>query len=230
MVLTAYKTIIHKGHIGKHNILYIFPRLDFSELPGILRLMKRLFLLRFKQFFSLIIGIIRIPFTTEKYGVKRGYRARKSYTHFNDVGWTDQAQREVYEMARSWAEKNDIKQILDLGCGSGYKLVNYFDDEFETVGIEIQETLECLRKTYPERTWLDGLNTDFSELNAKLVICSDVIEHVVDPDEFLDNILKIKDLEYLIVSTPDRLIIRGWYDYGPPRNRQIGRASCRERV
>ena len=54
-------------------------------------------------------------------------------------------------------------------------------------------------------------------LSGDIVNCSDVIEHVLDPDELLNNIKKIKNVKYIFISTPDRNLIYS-ERFGPPYN------------
>ncbi len=42
---------------------------------------------------------------------------------------------------------------IDVGCGSGWKLVNYLSGEFHTIGIETEPALSFLRKTYPDQVF-----------------------------------------------------------------------------
>ena len=41
-------------------------------------------------------------------------------------------------------------RVIDVGCGSGWKLVNYLSKEFTTIGIETEPALSFLRRTYPD--------------------------------------------------------------------------------
>ena len=56
-----------------------------------------------------------------------------------------------------------------------------------------------------------------------LIICSDVVEHIVDPDELLNFICQFS-FKYLVISTPDRekLLYMEYYgsqsQSGPPVN------------
>lgn len=117
-------------------------------------------------------------------------------------------------------EKNNFKSVVDIGCGSAYKLVTYLG-EYETLGLELPVNVELLRNKYPDKAWMVS---DFSltpDIKTDVIICSDVIEHLVDPDELLDYIKKIS-YKYLILSTPDRDLVyesseEGYY--GPPRNK-----------
>jgi hypothetical protein len=54
-------------------------------------------------------------------------------------------------------------------------------------------------------------------LIADLVICSDVIEHMQNPDILMDFIQSIQSRE-IIFSTPERNMQAGVNDFGPPEN------------
>lgn len=144
--------------------------------------------------------------------------ARKEFYHFSAIGDKDLFQKEVYKYAESLAKENNFKKIIDVGCGSGYKLIKNFASNYDFIGMDIRETYNYLIETYPEYDWLDGEKADFSKLEADLVICADVIEHVKDPNELLSKIKSISGVKIIVLSTPDRLLARGWYDYGPPKN------------
>ena len=47
--------------------------------------------------------------------------------------------------------------VIDVGCGSGWKLVNYLSKEFKTIGVETEPALSFLRKTYPDQVPLRKL-------------------------------------------------------------------------
>ena len=86
--------------------------------------------------------------------------------------------------------------------GSGYKLVHYLG-QYDTTDFEVPKTLEFLRGIYPERKWISAPFSDRSHPAADLVISSDVIEHVVDPDELMDFLVSLTR-KWLVISTPDR--------------------------
>ncbi len=77
-----------------------------------------------------------------------------------------------------------------MGCGSGYKLMHMFGN-FETTGIELAETCHWLKLNYPGKKWLEFENTDPGQLKTDMIICSDVIEHVPNPDGLMDFLGKI---------------------------------------
>jgi 2-polyprenyl-3-methyl-5-hydroxy-6-metoxy-1,4-benzoquinol methylase len=176
----------------------------------------RQFLKALKALFLYFMGKLRGLFTPGYYGIKPGYRHRKKEVYWDDTGFTDEFQKEVYELARFHLDKNGYKKVVDIGCGSGYKLMHYFKD-CDTVGIEVGKTVAFLQKQYPGRDWIDAANTNDLPKSADIIICADVIEHLVNPDELL-NLINAMDFRLLFVSTPERKILRGWLDYGPPEH------------
>ena len=147
-----------------------------------------------------------------KYHIREDYVIRPDNEAFDDTPYTDLWQNDVYELAHSIALGYGLPTVLDIGCGSGFKLLKYFKD-FVTVGVELEPTLSWLRKQYPNRLWV-APNT--SALSYSLVICSDVIEHVVDPDALLDSIKKVRP-KRIVISTPDRSML-ACNQSGPPNN------------
>ena len=85
------------------------------------------------------------------------YIINENSTHFDDTGFTGEFQKEVYMLARTILRKMSKSQsnrkllAIDVGCGSGWKLVNYLSREFHTIGIETEPALSFLKKTYPEQ-------------------------------------------------------------------------------
>ena len=53
-------------------------------------------------------------------------------------------------------EKNSVRKltVIDIGCGSGWKLVNYLSREFQTIGIETEPAISFLRDKYPDQASL----------------------------------------------------------------------------
>ena len=137
---------------------------------------------------------------------------------------TDQFQDEVYQAARKLCVENKYKTVLDIGCGSAYKLIKYFRDK-KFVGLDLEPNLSFIKDKYP---LYDFRKSDFNsppEEPFDLIICSDVVEHVLDPDELLAFIGNI-NFKHLVISTPDRDVIQalqksfGWdvKVNGPPHN------------
>jgi len=158
-------------------------------------------------------SIIR-PFSRSEYHIKAGYLHRKTVPHFDDTSFKDEYQNKVYQKAKFILEENKYSKILDVGCGSAYKLFKFFK-QFNFTGVEVGPTLSYLKEKYPKNRFVN-----FEEIkneNFDIIICSDVIEHVEKPDEFLVEISNI-EFEYLFLSTPAREFLPKKYHSGPPRN------------
>lgn len=183
----------------------------------------------FSIFFCLLTATNTIAedknFSTENYFIKRNYISRNSYTHHDDSNQKDEAQNEVYLAAFEFAKEQGLERIADIGCGSAYKLLKYFGD-LDIIGYEIEPMLSILRQMYPFHHWsLSDFNRKLKGHNAcfDLVICSDVVEHLVDPDGLLNWINNQFEFKYLVISTPERdQLIHLWKDPYYSRQSQTG--------
>jgi len=152
------------------------------------------------------------------YFIKEGYIHRPNNKYFNDTENKDEWQKEVYVFARKIADQNNFSKIIDIGTGSSYKLLTNFSD-MQTLGIDVPKTVQWLRKTYPDKLWADR----FEPVQGyDLIIASDVIEHISDPDTLLDLIENSKP-KLIVFSTPNRDLLKSGHN-GPPKNG----AHCRE--
>jgi hypothetical protein len=145
------------------------------------------------------------------------YAHRPDPVHFDDRDQADLYQDAVYRFARDVSVARGFRRIIDVGCGSAFKLMKYFGG-YDTVGFEIEPALSYLKQTYPIRVWRSA--DDVEAFFGDLVICSDVIEHLVDPTSLLRTI-KASPLQMVILSTPALEILaeRGQSPrLGPPDN------------
>ncbi|MDM7860140.1 methyltransferase domain-containing protein [Alteromonas sp. ASW11-36] len=148
------------------------------------------------------------------------YVSRTEYHHYDDTDCEDEWQLEVYLHALGLMKTHGFKRIVDVGAGSGYKLIKYLGD-YDTLGLELPVNVETLRKKYPEHNWQVSEFTTEHQFSADVVVCSDVIEHLVDPDDLL-RFLQHQEFKYLILSTPDRDLVYppdSPFQLGPPRNK-----------
>lgn len=150
----------------------------------------------------------------KNYFIKDSYTCRINNAFFDDTSNTDSWQKEVYLYAKKIFTDFNFTSVIDVGAGSGYKLMQNFKDA-NTIGIDLPQTVGWLRNKYPDRIWIDSLNPI---KNYDLVIASDIIEHLVDPDILLDFIYNSQP-KLAIVSTPDRNLLSSAFHNGPPNNR-----------
>ena len=144
-----------------------------------------------------------------KYFLPDNYQARLNNSHDDERKHLDQYQREVYLYANNLMKRFKFKSVVDIGCGSGYKLIHYLG-EYQTLGVETEPCFSYLKELYPSRDWrLSGQSeTSFpsTQLCADLVLCVDVIEHIRDPEDLIGYLLLL-DFKYCIISTPDRHVL-----------------------
>lgn len=156
-----------------------------------------------------------------RYEISAGYRHRERPQYFNSTAHTDDWQKEVYQTAREILLRDNLRTVYDVGCGGGYKLVHMLG-EFDTTGIDVPETIAVLKERYPDRKWLSENFETLSLPKADLVICSDVVEHVENPDSLMRFLVACAK-KWIVISTPDRNLV---YPYryleknyfGPPTN------------
>ena len=152
----------------------------------------------------------------QHFSIKAGYHDADRAESFDDRQNMDEWQLSVYETALSVLKEINGKTIIDVGCGSAYKLMHLFGS-YETIGVELKETCDWLDKKYPGKKWMPFEVAKKSQLKADLIICSDVIEHLKNPDELME-FLKGISCSCLVMSTPERDLVRGNRDFGPPEN------------
>jgi SAM-dependent methyltransferase len=150
------------------------------------------------------------------FNIEENYVHRTKVTHHDDRTFTDKWQKAIYSRAKELNDQINGNRILDIGCGSGYKLMKNFSDK-ETYGVELEPALSFLIEKYPDRVWLES---DFSrkfEVKFNVIICSDVVEHIENPDNLLEFINN-QQFDYLVISTPAREMYKDNFYMGPPRN------------
>lgn len=106
-------------------------------------------------------------------------------------------------------DQSKNKYIIDLGCGNGY-LVNYLIAQgYNAYGTDASEKgIIIANKTNPGRFFVQDLSSDqlpepLQNIAFDTVISTEVIEHLYDPEKFMDfcrNILKPGG--EIIVTTP----------------------------
>lgn len=136
-----------------------------------------------------------------------------------NVYWDEERMRQseteyqfyVYKRAHAYARSMRYKYIVDIGCGSAKKLNSFFSVRFKTFGIDQQAAINYCKSVYKTGVFLvedfDNPTLRIKELipRADLVICSNIIEHVEDPDTLLDYIKAVSGPETVIfLATPER--------------------------
>ena len=120
----------------------------------------------------------------------------------------------VYKYAFNLIREKKLKTVLDLGCGAGVKLNKIITRiTSNIIGIDKEEAVEYCKSTYKlGRYYVDDFEMPSLVLseNIDLIICADVIEHLLNPDAILNYIKKYSNKKtYILFSTPERDLLRG---------------------
>lgn len=157
------------------------------------------------------------------YGLPTDYEARLQPQYFNDVlADAHLWQADVYRAAAHLADKAHAPCLVDIGCGRGTKLLQYRND-MAIVGIDYGDNIEHLREHWPVGDWhtydLESQIVPAELFRGSVVICADVIEHLVNPLALIQTLKNAcQTAAYVLVSTPDRERLYGGEQKGPPAN------------
>lgn len=152
------------------------------------------------------------------YFLPPNYKTQKNMIPWDDTPYNNEAhQKEVYLLALDVLHKFNLNSVIDIGTGSGYKLIKYFKS-WPFIGVDLPPTVAWLNKKHPQYDWREWCPSLFATCNAELLICSDVIEHIEEPDFFLQSLQCFSTVKKFVISTPDRELVRGPRDIGPPAN------------
>lgn len=157
------------------------------------------------------------------YCIKPGYRARReALTLEHDAGdyWTpariaaaDLYQHDVYELARDCAERmGGGLRIADVGCGYPRKTMRLAPFALAVTAFDQPTLASVVARDFPSLRFrpIDLARPGAAKEHFDLVVCADVIEHLLDPDPclgFLRDLLGSHGI--LILSTPERDRVRG---------------------
>lgn len=120
---------------------------------------------------------------------------------------TEHSERRVREFIFSQAPRNP-NRILDVGCGNAWVAELFCSSANEVVSMDISHTnvgkaLEKFPYKNHSGVVADVLNLPFRENSFDCIIASEIIEHVVHPNHFVENLIRIlKPGGVLLVTTP----------------------------
>jgi len=121
----------------------------------------------------------------------------------------------AYRRARRLATHRGVRTVVDVGCGVGTKLDEFFGDRFDAFGVDQSFAVETARRlgrrgTYVAQNLQQEVPSAALPRPADLVVSSDVIEHLVDPDHVFTYIRMLCGPDTLVVlTTPERIGLRG---------------------
>ena len=124
-------------------------------------------------------------------------------------GRLDFAENEIKEVKNylSAIDSNNVVNILDVGCGTGVISGEFKDSNVHITGIEPSQVACDLAKNRLDSVLCgvyENFTHDFDDASFDVIIAFHVIEHVDDPNNFLDEISRIiKPGGFAVISTPD---------------------------
>jgi len=108
-------------------------------------------------------------------------------------------------------------KVLDIGCGRGEYLQEFRKRGAKVYGIDTDPFLisVCKKKKIPIKK-LD-LETDkfpFKDKFFDLAICSNVLEHLYNPHNLLNEVNRVLDGTFIIMAPNWRYCYKSFFDYG----------------
>lgn len=161
------------------------------------------------------------------------YNENLNNSYYSDLTFS-RYQTTSYFIAAELARRHRCDYIIDIGYGKAYKLSKIYP-EFIPIGVDFKGNLQTAKERYPEFQFVDVnfddpnacafMQTIKKEISPKIlsqsiVISTDVIEHIRDPQECYFDTLKyvLQHAPALVLSTPDRGRKYHAGHKGPPNN------------
>jgi len=160
-----------------------------------------------------------------RYGIKPDYQPNLTSQGYaapdEPAYWTPERialsavyQYDVYKIAAKLMCEPGVASVLDVGSGPPMKLKSLLPPKPLAVHlVDHAESAPLAARLLPSATFT-AANLEIIDLDLyrrfDLVICADVIEHLLDPDPCLHFIRRhLSPAGVLLISTPERDILRG---------------------
>lgn len=160
----------------------------------------------------------------DHYGIRADYRHNLVQSTFDTTGdpqyWNGSRlenaavfQYDVYATAAALIRKHRYRTLLDVGSGPPVKLGSLMPAGLDICLVDQPNTAPLAKEILPQAQFFDAnLENDFPAIDRKfdLILCADVIEHLIAPDACLDFMRRhLSTNGLLLVSTPERDALRG---------------------
>jgi hypothetical protein len=166
-----------------------------------------------------------------RFGMPGAYQQRLNPDYFADtaddgITW----QPDVYPYAAGLARELGRDVIIDIGCGRAGKLalLQHDQPDWHYIGVDYGPNIQWCRANHPFGDWIEAdLETcaapaiPAGQLRRAVIVCSDVLEHLVRPDTAMRIMLTLAttgDSAPVVLSTPAREHRSGADYLGQPRN------------
>lgn len=166
-----------------------------------------------------------------RFGLPAGYQQRTNPEYFADtaddgITW----QPNVYPHAAGLAQELGRDVIIDVGCGHAGKLalLQHGQPRWHYIGVDYGPNIHWCRSHRPFGDWIEAdletqtaLAIPAARLRRAVIVCSDVLEHLVRPDIAIRMMLSLATdggNAPVVLSTPARERRAGADYLGQPRN------------
>jgi SAM-dependent methyltransferase len=148
------------------------------------------------------------------------------YWTFDRIQSSSLYQYHVYNEAQKIFLANNCTSLIDLGSGPGTKAKLFFSEICNNVYLADQPSVaNVVREVYPDANFIPlNLERDSISNSRKydMIICSDVIEHLEDPDKLISQIKNLMTTSSIgVLSTPDRVFRRGKNSLKSPNDQHV---------
>lgn len=156
------------------------------------------------------------------------------YWNADRIASSARYQWHVYAWAAHLLQTRGLRSVLDIGCGPGVKLARLIAPLCNDVrGIDQDSAVAAARRLGSPGEYrvvdLDNCRTVKADRPFDLIICADVIEHLLNPDPAMAMIARFCGPRSLVLlSTPDRARLRGRACMASPKPEHVREWSTPE--
>lgn len=133
------------------------------------------------------------------------YKDREAVDHINQAGHRPRLMQVKHYLSQILSNNLELKTVCDWGCGNG-GLIREIEAEIANVNIWGYDLCPANVVDAESRGSKNIIYTDFINDNnvqySDIAICTEVLEHLVDPDAFIKKLLD-NNTKYIIASSPD---------------------------
>lgn len=134
----------------------------------------------------------------QRFLLNRFYESLIEILHFPPRGLASSKRR---------VQDDELKSILDAGCGEGFTLNKLYQNKIgqKLEGIEFsKDAVEIGRKLHPHLSLREGdiYKLPFKDNSFDLVLSTEVLEHLKEPEKALKEIIRVSR-KYILLSVPN---------------------------
>ncbi|NJM06339.1 class I SAM-dependent methyltransferase [Candidatus Gracilibacteria bacterium] len=144
--------------------------------------------------------------------IQSGYTSSNLLKHINRSRLQQMLLRRFHRTAAEFFAQTGARSVLDAGCGEGFAIRELLSHHAATV-VGLDGSVGALRVATmlnPQRSFAAGdlLELPFPNNSFDLVVCMEVLEHLDNPREGLDELCRVSR-EWLLLTVPNEPFFRG---------------------